>query len=356
MLNLKNRELCKHKIILGLFKKIIYIILIAILLITILSCVKLKQGPVVVITVPETKAPETTVAPEITAVKTTTPEIIGSIEYKGSVFPLPEASEANPQTGEIFALVGNLYGVEAGTKIGQCIIDAFELNGKMEDSIALIPEVIEVLQMQQFKEKGKIFIPIPVINLNEAKGIKINEVKSMFNREGTEDKYTSLVFTVPEMTDVYSFLTTEYTGDTRTGLGITTSFFEPKDVWYGFFYEPSDKMPKENLAYEGFQRIDVIDFTMWCLEAKIGDPLLEEKVNSAEQGFKTSTKAGDLLCKIIAPPNEDLTKQIFSGFGSIEIFLRLQQGKDHQLEKELITGKDILLEVDKTKVSILTAQ
>jgi len=34
------------------------------------------------------------------------------------VFPLPEASEANPQTGEILALYPNPYGVEAGTKIG----------------------------------------------------------------------------------------------------------------------------------------------------------------------------------------------------------------------------------------------
>lgn len=362
------------------FKVIITALLVTAFIVSVVSC---KEAPVVVeeqvedeqgeeikndevVISSETKEETTkettqeTTTQETTAPTETTPQLI---EYKGSVFPLPEASEANPQTGEILALYPNPYGVEAKTKIGQCIINAFELNGQMENSIALRPEVIEFLQMQQFKEKGKIFIPIPLdlVDLDKAEGVKINEVESLLNMEGKADfaagKYTSLVFTVPEMTTVYSFLNVKYTGEPRTGLVISHSFFEPETDWYNFgFYSP-DNMSKEKLVYEGFQQINEAGFSMWCLGAKLDDSLLDEKVKSTEESFKTSTKVGEPLCKIVIPPNKELAKQIFSGLGSIEIYFRLQQGSaDGGLEKELITGKDILLEINKTKVSILPAQ
>jgi hypothetical protein len=106
--------------------------------------------------------------------------------------------------GVFFAQENNPYGLETETKAGVFIKDAFEINGQMEDSISLRPEVIEVFQLRQLEEKGKIFIPIP-IDLNKAKGVKIEEVESKFNMEGKEDfavdKYTTLIFNVPEMTE-----------------------------------------------------------------------------------------------------------------------------------------------------------
>lgn len=142
-------------------------------------------------TVPsETKETTKETTQETTTQETTAPTetIPQTVEYKGMVFPLPEWSEANPQTGEILALVGNPYGVEAGTKIGQCIKDAFELNGKMENSIGLRPEVIEVLQQKYLKENKEFKFPIP-FNLDKDKGIKMVESEDYSLRfyEGIEN-------------------------------------------------------------------------------------------------------------------------------------------------------------------------
>jgi hypothetical protein len=345
------------------FKAVISAGLVAPVFVSISACEKSK--PVVeeaqaTATIPTTieTTPTTETTPSTTVAPTTTEA--APIEYEGVIIPPIEGLRFNNQSGTFLAETGNPYGLEAGLKAGVFIKDAIEINGKMENSIALRPEVMEFLQMQQFKEKGKIFIPIP-IDLYKVKGVKINEVESFQNMEGKADwavgKYTSLVFNVPEMTDIYSFLTVKYTGDPRTGLGMTHSFFEPETDWYGFGFSIPDNMPKEKFTYEGFQRIDVASFEMWCLGAKIDDPLLDEKVKSAEFGFDTSTEIGNLLCKIVVLPNEDLTKQIFSGFGSIEIFLNLTQGKgDGGIENDLDTGENILLEINKNKVSILPAK
>jgi len=145
--------------------------------------VKTPEGEVIG-TIPETKPPETTslpvaseTTPSTTAQETvppTTEVTPQTVEYKGSVFTLPEWSEANPQTGEILALDGNPYNVEAGTKIGQCIKDAFELDGKMVNSEAFIPPVIEYLQKKIMEENEEFKYALPFY---PDKGIKITEIE-----------------------------------------------------------------------------------------------------------------------------------------------------------------------------------
>ncbi|MCJ7786715.1 hypothetical protein MUP06_00665, partial [Patescibacteria group bacterium] len=140
------------------------------------------------VTIPSETKETTTETTQETTPETTAETTPQTVEYKGSIFTLPEGSEANPQTGEILALVGNPYGVEAKTKIGQCIIDAFELNGKMENSIGLRPEVIEVLQQKYLKENKEFKFPIP-FNLDKDKGIKMAESEDYSLRfwEGIEN-------------------------------------------------------------------------------------------------------------------------------------------------------------------------
>ncbi|MCJ7508433.1 MAG: hypothetical protein MUO85_06840, partial [candidate division Zixibacteria bacterium] len=162
----KEANLKIKKKIINVFKVIITSLLIIAFTVSVISC---KETPVVEeqvveeekgeVTIPSETKKETTqetTTQETTAPTETTPQLI---EYKGMVFPLPEGSEFNLQTGELFALEGNPWGLEAKTKIGQCIIDAFELNGQMENSIALRPEVIEYMQKKIMEEKNEFRYP-----------------------------------------------------------------------------------------------------------------------------------------------------------------------------------------------------
>ena len=183
----KEANLKIKKKIINVFKVIITTLLVIAFTVLVISC---KEAPVVEeqvveeekgeVTIPSETKEETKETQEITQETTTkettapTETIPQTVEYKGMVFPLPEWSEANPQTGEILALVGNPYGVEAGTKIGQCIKDAFELNGQMVDSIALGPEVIDYMQKKIFEENKDFKFPLP-FDFQNAKGIKIKE-------------------------------------------------------------------------------------------------------------------------------------------------------------------------------------
>ena len=63
--------------------------------------------------------------------------------------------------GTFFAEAGNPYGLEAETKAGIFIKDAFELNGQMEKSIALDPKIIEYLQKKIMEEKNEFRYPLP---------------------------------------------------------------------------------------------------------------------------------------------------------------------------------------------------
>jgi len=162
--------------------------------------VKNQEGEIIG-TIPETKPPEITSLPVVseTTPSTTAQETVSpttettpqTVEYKGSVFALPEGSEANLQTGEILALVGNPYGVEAKTKIGQCIKDAFELDGKMVNSEALIPPVIEYMQKKIMEENKEFKYALPFY---PDKGIKITEIENKYN----SPTYTKVLWNEPK--------------------------------------------------------------------------------------------------------------------------------------------------------------
>ncbi|PIU28324.1 MAG: hypothetical protein COT09_05225 [Candidatus Hydromicrobium americanum] len=188
MKNIKKEANLKiKKEIIKVFKVIITVLLVITFTVSLAAC---KEAPAVeeqqqeeeekgeVIIPSETKEETNKTTPPTTNQETTVPTETTpqTVEYKGSIFTLPEGSEANPQTGEIIALEGNPYGVEAKTKIGQYIIDAFELNGQMEDSIALRPEVIEYMQKKIMEEDKEFRYPLP-FDLQKAKGIKIKEAE-----------------------------------------------------------------------------------------------------------------------------------------------------------------------------------
>ncbi len=240
--------------------------------------VKTPEGEVIgtINTTPETRPPETTsslpvasettqettppTTQETTAPAETTPQ---TVEYKGVIFTLPEWSEANPQTGEIFALVGNLYGVEAGTKIGQCIIDAVELDGKMVNSEAFIPPVIEYMQ-KKIMEKDKEFrFPLP-FDFQIAKQLKIDELNFLETDEKFWNEPKSLAISnIPEGTKIFAPLSTDK--------GVVLRNAEINSGWYLFIFYAKNMTGGTffNELYFKDKRIDIAEVHLYAIGVKI---------------------------------------------------------------------------------------
>jgi len=128
-----------------------------------------EQATAIIETTPETKETQPLVkeeTPPSTEVKEAKP-----VEWEGIMINPIEGLRFD--NGSFFVLENNPYGLEAETKAGVFIKDAFEFNGEMENSIGLRPEVIEVLQQKYLEENKELKIPV-FINLEESKDVKIN--------------------------------------------------------------------------------------------------------------------------------------------------------------------------------------
>jgi len=277
--------------------------------------IKTSEGEVIG-TIPETKPPETTslpvaaeTTPSTTAQETvppTTEAIPQTVEYKGSVFPLPEASGANPQTGEILALYPNPYGVEAKTKIGQCIIDAFEFNGKMENSIALIPEVIEYMQ-KNIMEKDKEFQFPLLFDLQIAKQLKIDELKSLKIDEKFWNEPKALAISnIPEGAKIFAPLSTDAGSFVENG--------EVNSGWYGFLLFAKNLAGGTffNELYFKGERIDSASIELYTIGVKIPKEMEAKMISVSDgpSGGNLETKIGLPIATIIK--QEALNLDIYS--------------------------------------------
>lgn len=269
--------------------------------------VKNQEGEIIgtIDTTPATKPPETTSLPAVsettsstTAEETappTTEAILQTVEYKGSIFTLPEFSEANSK-GEILALAGNPYGVEAGTKIGQCLKDVLELNGKMVNSEAFIPPVIEYLQKKIMEENNELKYALPFYP--NVKGIKITEIenKNVLNDPQVKDilwdKPKQLAISnIPLGTIIYSPVST-------SKLEILNQSTE-LNTYYDFFIWAKDDIDNNqyNLSFQD-QRVDVAIVFINVIGAELVPPnLIEKFTKGAFSGLETEGKIGIPLAK-----------------------------------------------------------
>jgi len=99
-----------------------------------------------------------------------TPE---EIEWEGMIITPIEGLRFDK--GTFYTEAGNPYNLEAGEKAGVFVKDAVEINGVMESSIGLRPEVIEVIQKEIMEKEKEFRYPLP-FDFEKAKGIKIREV------------------------------------------------------------------------------------------------------------------------------------------------------------------------------------
>jgi hypothetical protein len=313
-------------------------------------------------TTPET-TPETTAAPETTVVETTTPETTGPIEYKGVMINPIEGLRF--EEGSFFT-IDNRYNLPPNTEAGKIIFDAFELNKKMENSIALRPEVIERLCNKILNEEGKILVPLP-FDFTEAKDVKIEKVKYM---RDDDSKYpfedTSLLINAPVGTKIYPPLETELVDfPSSGGFSAIDSSSEPDDGFYSFWFDPElEVSPNPNLEgfnnplkYEGFE-IPSATVVIWGQGIELSPQTFREgnvkEHPQAKRGFLGSSEFSSELAEVVSEPKQELGQPpFFSGFCSIEMYLDI---REFGVNKTKITADEFIQEINGVKVSILAAQ
>jgi len=304
------------------------------------------------VTIPsETKEETQETTPETEVIDTS------PVEDEGVLVPYIEGLKYDAEANTYFAGASNPYGLEVGEKAGVFVKDAVEINGVMENSIALRPEVIEFLQKKALEEEEKFLFPLPIDSIN-AKGVKINEVKYIFADQNPDFNETALAILFPLGSKIYASLTTETFGP-GTGVYIVNSSSKPEDGWYGFEFIIADNI-RENIYFEGLEHIDSARLGGQFQGAILSQDVFPEEVKTGARPTYKSVKVGTPLAQIISPPKEDL-RQFFSDFCSMELSLSLKQVKfgntaeENKVEKYINTVKGIILQQGDIKISILPA-
>jgi len=257
---------------------------------------KLIEETTALETTPQATVPETTSPTTQETVPPTTEATSQTVEYEGAVFSLPKWSEGNPQTGEILALDGNPWGFEAGTKIGQCIVDAFELNREMQNSIALHPKIIESKEKESL-EKDKQFRFILPFDFQKFKGIKLQEFEVdqkdywLFNLKDLTilGKPKFIAGTIPLGTIIY---------EPFYGYGV---IYDQGHSQYSFSFGGDSFKNKTipELNYEG-QKIHAVFVSIDAIGVKPLVPGTENGITPDKNGFRGvefEAKVGEILAK-----------------------------------------------------------
>ena len=362
-INLKNQEKLAK-----VFKAVISAGLVAPVFVSVSAC---KKTEIVVeeeaLTVAQEIIPETTTSVETTAQETSplNTEVVetGPIEYEGvTINPIEGLRFDN---GNFFAIDGNTYGLEAETKAGIFIKDAFEFNGQMENSIGLRPEVIEILQQKYLEENKELKFPIP-FNLEKDKGITMEIVKNEAannaeNLDNTRWKdFTVLGVNAPKDTIVYAPLKTSLNDQGWDGCGFNLFIQGVENCYFASTTIPTDLL--EKILYKGSESIDWGYFSIagQNMELLSSDINKDNLKNAIAGNNRIATDIGSQLFAIInSEPDKGLNNQ-FRGEFILNIDFTFFKFKDQDgkyvLDKDLQTGENIFLKLDKNiSISILPA-
>jgi len=346
--------------LLKIFKAIILVCIIVTLFISISSC---KEAPAVVEEQQEEEG-EVTIPSETKEETNETPPVVEEEPQKAVEW---EGITINPIEGlrfddGSFYPIDNRYNIPLNTEAGKVIIDAFEFNGKLENTYAFRPEFIEALHNKILNEEGQILVPLP-IDFTETRGVKIDKVKYMHD---DEDKYpfkdTSLLINAPMGTKIYSPLRTTETGYPDSGFGASDSSSEPNDGFYSFYFgsdlginaNPNVEEFTNPFKYEGFE-VPLPHVVVWCQGVELSPQTFQggniEVHPLNKGGFGGSSEFGTELAEIISQPKQELGQPpFFSDICSAEMYLLIDEfGKN----KRKVDAENIILEIDGIKVSIL---
>jgi len=364
------------------FKIVIAILLVIALTVSVISC---KEAPAIVEEQQEeeqeTVPSETTeTTPEET--KEETPPVVEEtpeeIEWEGVKITPIEGLRFDK--GTFYAEAGNPYNLEEGEKAGVFVKDAVEINGIMESSIGLRPEVIEVMQ-KEIMEKEKRFVYPFIIDLEQAKVdlgqdqvIKIREVESheaeqtpeenrIFN---TKDTFLA-VSNVPKGTIIYAPSSTlmtygedvlnMYGGSAWFSFDITPNLFKEEIINNNKVDYSDVTIIFSRKGIESISQEIEKEFTEWRkkaesdlfakppeTETKMGTPLVKviDKVNLKEEVLEKDPEEEDVW-HVVGLREADHQVEIYFDIRKQEI---LKFGK---------TGLRNLLEIGGMKAFILPA-
>jgi hypothetical protein len=337
-----------------------------------------------------------------TAIIETTPENKETQPLVEEETPPPtEAEEAKPvewegvvinpiegfrfDNGAFFAREDNPYGLEAETKAGVFIKDAFEFNGGMQDSIALRPEVIELFQKTMVEKNHELRFAIP-INLKTGSGIKINifedvaknDPSSVYSKVNFLEKCTYLgISGIQDEINLYSpvkSLEKFEVGGNEWGRINFSAFYPDRDVnnTFSFIIYP-DKELIENTFWKKIYPVHSSNLLINCSSVEL---LIKESsgVNSSE-GWEnnywlrtTSGGVGFNLAKIIGPLDSEVLEMIegegLNGFlPDYQILMQYvveeydfdEEKQQYFLKGHVYTGEEILMEESGLKISFLPA-
>jgi hypothetical protein len=282
------------------------------------------------------------------------------IEWEGIVIIPIEGLRFD--NGAFFAQGNNPYGLEVETKAGVFIKDAFKFNGEMENSIGLRPEVIKVLQQKHLEENKELRFPIP-FNLEKNKDIKMELLENKYNNEAEHldkyrlDKYTFWGITLPKDTIIYAPLDTKITSEWDGCL--LGNYIQGRNDCHSFSLRKTSGS-NEEIFYKGVERIDWWEVNIFTQ----GSELLISFIKVNKEGYnQTETDIGVPLSVIKNEPDPELDFYFKWGNPDVKnlsanMFFHFRQyeydeKKDkYLLSKELETGEDIFLEMNKIKISI----
>jgi len=383
-------------------KKIIFFIIsLALSIFLVLSPACTKEAPAVAeetekqVEEPSEESPPDTIEEEkeassetIQGNKEETPPVIEEkaqepIEWEGiTINPIEGLRFDN---GIFYFLDGNQYGGEVRTEAGKVIIDAFEFNGQMENSIALRPEVIGRLQEKAVKEKKELRFPI-VLALEEKSGLKIdvfedvakNDPSSVYAKVNFLEKCTYLgISGIQNEINLYSpvkSLEKFEVGGAEWGRINFVAFFPDRDVnnTFSFTIHP-DKELIENTFWKKIYPVHSSNLLINCSSVEL---LIKESsgVNSSE-GWEnnywlrtTSGGVGFNLAKIIGPLDPEVLEMIegggLSGFlPDYQILMQYvveeygfdEEKQQYFLKGHVYTGEEILMEESGLKIAFLPA-
>jgi len=290
---------------------------------------------------------------------------VGPVEDEGVTIPAIEGLKYDARTNTFFAIDGNTYGLEAETKAGIFIKDAFEFNGQMENSIGLRPEVIEILQQKYLEENKELKFPIP-FNLEKDKGITMEIVKNEAannaeNLDNTRWKdFTVLGVNAPKDTIVYAPLKTSLNDQGWDGCGFNLFIQGVENCYFASTTIPTDLL--EKILYKGSESIDWGYFSIagQNMELLSSDINKDNLKNAIAGNNRIATDIGSQLFAIInSEPDKGLNNQ-FRGEFILNIDFTFFKFKDQDgkyvLDKDLQTGENIFLKLDKNiSISILPA-
>ena len=350
------------------FKAVISAGLVAPVFVSVSACEKTKpvveeaQAIATIPTTPETTAPVSAeTVPSITqeTVPPTT-EVVetGPVEYEGVMINPIEGLKFD--NGTFFAREGNPYGLEAEAKAGIFVKDAFEFNGQMENSIALRPEVIEVLQKDHLGKNRELKFPIP-FNLERDKGITMEIVENEIANKSLDikraEEFTLVAINTPKDTVFYSPIKTKIE-DRYTGINVS----EDKEYSLSEFQLTIPADFREKTFYKQSERIDWAYISLSIRNADI----LITPIKNTSGGFQSETDFGLPLFKIIdaLDPNSQKDSdldQIFHGkyllnfsYTVTQVFYN-EENKKYETKFILETGENIFLSLNNIKVSFLPA-